>query len=64
MTGTPSGLFFCIDGERYPITDMFDIDGEATADPEQATSVVALLHDGQWVGAVVRPGDIQKHQLD
>lgn len=51
-------LVFVGDGRRLPITNMFDIDGDATDDAEMACAVVARLPDGQWLATECRAGDI------
>ena len=45
-----------------PITNMFDIDGDDTDDPELAHTIVGSFPDGQWFATEVRPGDIVKRE--
>jgi hypothetical protein len=40
---------FVGDGLDVPITNMFDLYGNEVTDPGDATTLVALLPDGQWL---------------
>lgn len=44
-----------VDGTQCEITNMFDVDGEDTDDPEAAHSVVAKMPDGKWIAQEVGP---------
>ena len=53
-------LFFSIDGYLFPITNMYDVDGDETTNPESACSLVAMLPDGLWLASQCEPSDIAK----
>ena len=54
---------FLHDGLRLPVTNMFDVDGDETDNPEMATSLVAWLPDGKWLATECRPGEIVQGQV-
>jgi hypothetical protein len=54
---------FIRDGRNLPISNMLDIDGEETVDPEEAVSIVAPLPDGQWLAAACGPHEIVRRLL-
>lgn len=60
MTAQPTRLFFVADGQRLPISNMFDLDGQETADPDLAVTVVVPMPDGRWMVSECRAGDIQR----
>lgn len=51
-------LFFLHEGYRLPITNMFDVDGEETNDPDAACTLVARLPNGKWLASQCDPHDI------
>lgn len=53
-------LVFVFDGHDIQITNMFDVDGDETDDPEMACSVVGQLDNGRWCSMKVVPSDIVK----
>jgi hypothetical protein len=50
--------YFVGDGHRLRISNMLDIDGGETADPEEAVTIVARLSNGEWLASECWPGDI------
>lgn len=51
-------LFYLFEGNRIPITAMYDIDGDETENPDDACSMVAQLPNGEWMAARCEPHDI------
>ncbi len=43
------------DGTRCRVTNMYDVDGDETDDPELACAIVAEKPDGRWVAVEVSP---------
>lgn len=57
-------LYFVVDGHRLRISNMLDIDGDETDDPEAAITIVAQLPNGKWLASECWPGDIvSDHKL-
>ena len=53
-------LFLTEDGSLLPITNMFDIDGDETSNPDEAVSLVAVRDDGLWLASTCEPHEIVK----
>ena len=47
-----------LDGERLPITAMFDCNQDETDDPDLAVAVVAVLMDGMFYATQCRRDEI------
>lgn len=45
-------------GMILPVTNMFDVMGVETDDPDEAVSVVAPLPDGQWLAVECGDGNL------
>lgn len=67
---TPADPVFAVHGivfigpyGRLPVTNMFDVDRETTDDPALACVIVAMLPNGEWLAAEVRPGDLVREAL-
>lgn len=41
--------FLSDSGERLPITNMFDVDGDEVSDPKMAVVIVARQSNGKWL---------------
>jgi len=66
FTGLPDmrlHLYYIGEGRNLRVSNMFDIDGTETDDPEAATSVVAEMPDGQWLAIECHGGDIVARPL-
>ena len=46
------------DGSLLIVTNMFDVDGDETTEPEMAFSIVAQLPNGQWLASECWSGDL------
>ena len=51
------------DGDFYPVTNLFDSEGEPTGDPHHASTCVIYKGQETWVAARAAPGDIE-HRAD
>lgn len=56
-------MVFVSEFGRLPVTNMFDVDGDPTLDPEIANTVVARLPNGQWLAAKCYPNEIVQEGL-
>lgn len=63
LTTSPPGLAVIFDGRYIQVTNMFDVDGDETDDPNVACSVAGKLFDGRWCSMKVLPGDIVKRNV-
>ena len=51
---------FVYRGEVLPVTNMFDVHGDETNDPDDAETLVAAMPDGQWLAAKVFIGELRE----
>jgi hypothetical protein len=54
--------WFFWQGEWLEVTNMFDIGGDDTYDPDQATSIVVQLPNGKWAAIQCKSGEIQRRK--
>lgn len=55
---TPVTYWIVAGSRRVPVTDLLDIDGDHTIDPEQTCACVAILPSGQFLAMRCRPEDL------
>ena len=51
---------FVYRGEVLPVTNMFDVNGDETSDPDDAATIVAPMPDGNWLAARTFMGELRE----
>lgn len=59
---TPNRLVYIGAGSDLPISNMFDVDGEETDDPQMAFRVCGQMPDGRWYATECQPRHIVRRE--